>query len=213
MSELSLACGRCVGRHGPGHAGAGCGLFDSVAAIAAAASGWTLGRRRAGTPGSLSDYLDAIAASYGLESEPVVLRLQHVDDLQRAAPFVLALSPQRRSAAGNQGGPRGGGAVTPDGSPRRIARQVVADALAAPVLAPLQPVVERLLSKAGITSPARRETLTRVAVQRRLSIRCWVVLSSCGWPLRPWASSLARQRSLRLSPTTARPTRRSTCWA
>lgn len=125
----------------------------------------------AGTPGSLSDYLDAIAASYGLESEPVVLRLQQVDDfLQRGAPFVIALSqPSEGLLLVTKAGPQAVWAVAPDGSLRRIARQVVADALAAPVLASLQPVVERLLSKAGITSPARRETLTRAVVQRRLS--------------------------------------------
>lgn len=124
----------------------------------------------AGAAGSLSDYLDAVAATYGLESEPVVLRLQQIDGfLREAAPFVLALSaPSEGLLLVAKSGPRYLWVVSPDGGLQKVATAAVAEALAAPALAPLQPEVERLLSKAGIESPARRRTLTRTILQGRM---------------------------------------------
>jgi ATP-binding cassette subfamily B protein len=122
-----------------------------------------------GVSGSLSDYLDAVAATYGLESEPVLLRLGQIDDfLRHAAPFVLALSaPSEGLLLVAKSGPRYLWVVSPDGGLQKLATAVVAEALAAPALAPLQPEVERLLSKAGIQSPSRRAALTRTILQRR----------------------------------------------
>ncbi len=124
----------------------------------------------AGTPNSLSDYLDTVAGAFGLESEPVVVRIGELPGfLQRAAPALLLVRAPKEglllliAASGSRLK-----VVSPDGSLRYVRTAEVEAALTAPVFAPLLPEIDRLLDATGVKSKERRRYATRVILEKRL---------------------------------------------
>ena len=128
------------------------------------------GTLAAGAPGSLSDYLDTAAGAFGLESEPVVVRIGELAGyLKRAAPALLFVRAPKEGLLlliGATG--RRLKLIAPDGSPRYVAAADVEAALTAPVFAPLLPEIERLLDATGVKSGERRRYATRVILEKRL---------------------------------------------
>ena len=123
-----------------------------------------------GSPGSLGDYLDAVASSCGLESEASTLQVSSLgQQLRHVAPALLFVRVPREGllvllrCRGEHMQ-----VLAPDGALVNIPLAQLADALSEPAFAPLFPDVEKLLAATGMTDPARRHHASRVILEKRL---------------------------------------------
>lgn len=166
------------------------------------------GTTPAGVPGSLSDYLDAVAGTLGLESEPVAVRLVEIAGfLARAAPAVLFVrAPESANDAGkNDGllvlcGASGSRLklIAPDGTTRHVSLSVVEAAMTEAAFAPLRPEIERLLTATGVKAKERRRHATRIILEKRLGDQplagCFVLRLAPGRPLQEQVSEAGLPR-------------------
>ena len=157
---------------------------DAVAVLARAV-GWSLptavfappqpaglsAAAREGTPGSLADYLDAVAGAFSLESEPISVRIAEAKEfLSQSAPALILIHEKTEgmlvvhSVSGDSMR-----VVTPDGMITKISLDQVERVLLAPSFAPLLPEIERLLTATGVTDADRRAHAIRVILEKRLA--------------------------------------------
>ena len=128
------------------------------------------GQSPEGTPGSLSDFMDAVAKHYGLEADPVLLQLAELDaQLRQAPPALLLLRvPKEGILVVLRGRGERLQILSPDGAQTWIQISLIVDALTQPSFAPLLPEIEALLTETGIGEGDRRVHAAREILRRRL---------------------------------------------
>jgi len=142
-----------------------------------------------GSPGSLSDYLDAVASAYGLESEAVQMRLDELPEyLGQAGPAVLFLTAPQPGlllvVSANRHSLR---VLGPDGTTRLLRRAEVVAWLCEPMFAPLRSELDTLLASAGLAEGARRQRAVQMILHRRLATQsisgCFLLRLAAARPL------------------------------
>lgn len=181
-------------------------LADAITRLAGAA-GWPLSKDLSppdppsdlavGPPDSVlaavSDYVDLVANTCGLEAEFVSVRLRDIASfVDTSAPMLLwQQSPEHRFVAVLQVRGPWVEVLAPDGSRTQVDRQRVIAALAEPAMQVVHPLCERLVAASGIQSEVRKQALLKTLAERHLvdAIPAGFVLRS--GPTRPLTELLA----------------------
>lgn len=160
------------------------------------------GRIAEGSPGSLADYLDAVAATYALESEAVQVQVAEVSNfLRSAAPALLFIgAPQEGLLLLLKGEQDRVQLLAADGSTHWVALARVASILLDPLFQPHWAATEALVAQAGIRSTPRAHQLAGVLLQRQLASKsvqgCFLLRLA---PVRPVLQHVRDAGLLRLS--------------
>ncbi len=156
-------------------------LPDAIASLARAV-GWPLAQDLSppdppsgldlGSPQAVlqavSDYVDLLASTYGLEAELVSVRLREIAPwVEQGSPMLLWLpTPEPRVLVVVRARGKSLEVLAPDGSRQRIDREPVIAALAEPAVQAVRPLGERLMAASGMKSEARRQALFKSLAER-----------------------------------------------
>jgi ATP-binding cassette subfamily B protein len=145
---------------------------------------------------AMGQWVETTAALLGLEAEPVETAYPEIERFARSAgPAIVPLSDKQHYLALLRGNGKHVVILAPDLSTHRLPAELICDAITRELEAPLVPVVESLLAKAGVAK-RRFGRARRAIVRERLS----QTRIDGGWllRLRPGASFWQQLRFARL---------------